>query len=676
MENLPTLTTPETQRLRADYPSIEHLEAGNVAPWLVERQEQLLVRAREERTGMNLAKLITLTGGAVGAVCYATSPLALIGAALAGVGYVWAVATDLNDSHQFAPIPFVRGNIVEFLSAMGDRDAREEWFANQNELVDLMFHLSPFERYEFAMLKENVHKLSDFLIEVEPGKRFYAYRWLLDWYINLKGNLPSKDSLTNHLTTVTPDPRVNYHQVGAIQQHQAQALIDVPNTPTVDLPETPTVSLPEAQSVDLPGAIGASTQLGAIDVEAKSVEVEQVKTEQPTPPVGDAPKANTQSPVGIPQSTSISKPASSGALTPPKRTLPAFNRDRIINESKGLMIIGDMGAAKTCVAQHIANGFDGHGIIVFDPHGMTDWGNAYVITKMAAIYEQMRILLDLLENGDTTPLLIICDEWLEIRGDRRNKKGSEYAGLADDFIRLFSTKPRKFNKLAAFVLHSPNVEAAGVDSFLRENYLKIYLGRLAKKEFSQIQDCAYPCILEDEQQEHPTHGHHTEFKPKGKAPRNLEPLQSAPITIPLAYMDGGEVKVCDRGWADGQLRLDVANIRNQLEMLYRDTSIDTGNDTDTGSKNSDTNPDTSDTSIDTGNSDTADTADNTGVSDDTSDTKTVAEKLPEIELVSLINSMVKAGLSQTQIICSLWSVEKNKAGWKAAYIRFKKLMGD
>ncbi len=31
------------------------------------------------------------------------------------------------------------------------------------------------------------------------------------------------------------------------------------------------------------------------------------------------------------------------------------------------------------------------------------------------------------------------------------------------------------------------------------------------------------------------------------------------------------MKVCDRGWADGQLRLDVANIRNQLEMLYTST---------------------------------------------------------------------------------------------------------
>jgi hypothetical protein len=57
-DELPTLTTPETQRLRSDYPCIEHLEAGNIASWLMERQEQLLIRAKDERTGMNLAKLI------------------------------------------------------------------------------------------------------------------------------------------------------------------------------------------------------------------------------------------------------------------------------------------------------------------------------------------------------------------------------------------------------------------------------------------------------------------------------------------------------------------------------------------------------------------------------------------------------------------------------------------
>ena len=142
---LPQLTTEETKKLRSDYPSIEHLEAGNVAAWLVERQEQLLMRAKVERTGMNLAKLITLVSGAVGAVCYATSPLAPIGALIAGAGYVWAVAQDLNDSHQFAPIPFVRGPFIALLSALSDKDAREEWFATSNEIVALMFHLDPFE---------------------------------------------------------------------------------------------------------------------------------------------------------------------------------------------------------------------------------------------------------------------------------------------------------------------------------------------------------------------------------------------------------------------------------------------------------------------------------------------------------------------------------------------------
>lgn len=222
-ELIPTLATRETAQLRADYPSLEHLEAGNISAWLVERQDQLLVRAKDERTGMNLAKLITLTGGAVGAVCYATSPLALIGALVAGVGYVWSVAQDLNDSHQFAPVPFVRGSFIEFLEAMGNREAREQWFANRNELVELMNHLAPLERYEFGMLKGHTHTLANFLVGVDSGKRFYAYRWLLDWFINLKGDFPTPQQLHQYLASVASDPRINYQQVGAIASHLSDA---------------------------------------------------------------------------------------------------------------------------------------------------------------------------------------------------------------------------------------------------------------------------------------------------------------------------------------------------------------------------------------------------------------------------------------------------------------------
>jgi hypothetical protein len=381
-------------------------------------------------------------------------------------------------------------------------------------------------------------------------------------------------------------------------------------------------------------------------------------------------------PVDAEGENSLGKPQILPAITPSgNEPLPPFDRDRIINESKGLMIIGDMGAAKTCVAQHIANGFEGYGIIVFDPHGKTDWGNAYVLTDMTAIYEQMKILLDILGKGDESPLLVIADEWLEIRGDRLNKS-RQYRGLAEDFIRLFSTKPRKFNKLGAFVLHSPNVEAAGLDSYLRENYLKVYLGKLAKKEFPTIQDCAYPCTIEDEQQEHPTHGHHTEFKPKGKAPRNLKSLNSAPITIPLSYMDRGEIKICARGW-DGQLRLEVENIRQRLEMLF-DSSTPEPNPLSDSSAVQDSEPlnqvsEPLNQPTDEGYTD----LDNSSRErSETSSERFTPLNLTKEQAIALVQAL-NPELNQTQIIERLWQVKKGgSVAWKEAREQFRKLTGE
>jgi hypothetical protein len=247
---IPSLATKETARLREDYPAIEYLEAGKVASWLVERQDQLLMRAKEERVGMNLSKLITLAGGAVGAICYATSPLAPLGALIAGVGYVWAVAEDLNNSHQFAPIPFVRGNFLEFLAAMGDSEAREKWFADKNEIVDLMNHLEPFERYEFVMLRGFTNTLTDFLHGVEPGKRFYAYRWLLDNFINYKGGFPTIQQLHEHLATVTTDPRINYQHVEILQQQQPQLFHGIPQPQFMELPQSTFIELPKPSIVE------------------------------------------------------------------------------------------------------------------------------------------------------------------------------------------------------------------------------------------------------------------------------------------------------------------------------------------------------------------------------------------------------------------------------------------
>lgn len=251
METLPVLATKETATLRSDYPSIEHLEAGNTSSWLQERQDQLLFRAKEERNSMNLAKFITLAVGATGAICYATSPLAPIGAIVAGVGYLWAVVQDLIDTHQFAPAPFIRGDFFKFLSAMGDSELREEYFASNNELAELMLHLEPMEKYEFAMLKQSSHVLCQYLAAVEAGKRFYAYRWLLDWFIQLRGNFPTQEQLSGHLATVTSDPRINYQQVTAILQAVKPTLVGLPETKFATLPpdDNTTCLIPNTEPV-------------------------------------------------------------------------------------------------------------------------------------------------------------------------------------------------------------------------------------------------------------------------------------------------------------------------------------------------------------------------------------------------------------------------------------------
>ena len=252
---IPQLTTKETARLREDYPCIEHLEAGNIASWFMERHDQLLIRAKDERVGMNLAKVITLAGGAVGAICYATSPLAPIGALIAGVGYVWAVVQDLNDSEQFAPMPFVRGNFFEFLAAMGDSEAREEWFSNKNEIIDLINHLEPLERSEFVMLRQFKNTLTDFMAQVEPGKRFYAYRYLLDTFFHYKSRFPTIEQFTQHLDKVTPDPRINRVHITLIQQQQNQNQLSQLPQPKFGTTETVKfMELPQPKFMESPNS--------------------------------------------------------------------------------------------------------------------------------------------------------------------------------------------------------------------------------------------------------------------------------------------------------------------------------------------------------------------------------------------------------------------------------------
>jgi hypothetical protein len=475
MQNLPTLTTPETQRLRSDYPCLEHLEAGNVASWLMERQEQLLIRAKDERTGMNLAKLITLTGSAVGAICWATSPLALIGGTIAGVGYVWAVARDLNDSHQFAPLPFIRGNFIEFLSAMGDSQAREEWFASQNELVDLMFHLSPIERYEFTMLKQFIPNLTDFLTGVEKGKRFYAYRWLLDWYINLKGSLPNQDALNKHLASVTPDPRVDYQQVDAIQGYQSQML----------LPEQ-FVELPQPQFAELP-------QPQLVDPAGDTIEAQAVSHPEPQPI-----ETSTTEVIASPITPQPETPA---AKAEPTVVLFDFSRLRTEPDKFAhIRIIGGTGIGKTIFTDWLLDVLGGNRFVITPKKKSWNWVGLQVYglwfdyeairTKLQWIHAEMYRRYPLMEAGQTFGITnFVVDEWRLINTnvkavkerDPDTKQAIETAPSAKAMMKDIITVSREAMLRLIALAQGENVASWGFEgeSDLEECFTDIRLGEFA-----------------------------------------------------------------------------------------------------------------------------------------------------------------------------------------------------
>ncbi|WP_224096063.1 hypothetical protein [Nostoc sp. MS1] len=117
-----------------------------------------------------------------------------------------------------------------------------------------MNHLAPLERSEFVMLRQYTNTLTEFLTGVEEGKRFYAYRWLLDNFTNYKGAFPTVEQLAKHLSQVSPDPRIDHTQVTLIQQQGK-----TPQLPQPKIPEPKFVELPQPQLVQLPSPLHSDT---------------------------------------------------------------------------------------------------------------------------------------------------------------------------------------------------------------------------------------------------------------------------------------------------------------------------------------------------------------------------------------------------------------------------------
>jgi hypothetical protein len=226
--NIPKITTKETEHLRLQYPSLSHLEAGNVSEWLQERKDQLFEMARQSENEADMTRVLGLMAGGIGAVCYAVNPLAIVGGLIGGAAWLWFVVEHSNRTKEIAPLPFVRGNFIDAVARAGDYDTRSNYQADH--LANTVKFLERQSAEEYAFLHAEFENIGQYLTQVEPGKRFYAYRWMFGWFGKLKGRqLPTYESMALHLQDVTIDSRVNRLEVSAIAQAQTQL------PPTVDI---------------------------------------------------------------------------------------------------------------------------------------------------------------------------------------------------------------------------------------------------------------------------------------------------------------------------------------------------------------------------------------------------------------------------------------------------------
>ncbi|NEU76703.1 hypothetical protein PI95_030395 [Hassallia byssoidea VB512170] len=212
------------------YPDEELLINGSIAKWLRDRTEELLICANEVKNGSGIAKSISLGGLALSIVISGINPLAGLSAILCAVGYSGAVLKDKSITNQVALLPFVRGNLLDILGTLGHADLRSQYKA-PSEIEDLQNYLGYKNRHELMLLSQNLLPLTEKLQEIEPDKRFDAYLWLVDKFVESSAGIAPQD-IRSELIAVLPEPTALQPPSPKSESNETQS---VPTTPeTVD----------------------------------------------------------------------------------------------------------------------------------------------------------------------------------------------------------------------------------------------------------------------------------------------------------------------------------------------------------------------------------------------------------------------------------------------------------
>ncbi|NER30082.1 MAG: DUF87 domain-containing protein [Symploca sp. SIO1C4] len=229
----------------------------------------------------------------------------------------------------------------------------------------------------------------------------------------------------------------------------------------------------------------------------------------------------------------------------------------ILREQVSALIFGNTGSGKSSLASMLVSVLSRHlqkpvQVLVLDPH-LNDWGCLPIVDEKVHIIRVLTLLVHELEARKANwrwqvrnlpkeqrqkdwPFLITIwdeiDDTLSFANSKAGQRLIEREGLMhpSDVLRVYGSQIRKFGGMLLGLNQSGNVEALGIDSKYRSNYIDIHLVESAlmqaeslwkmetpERAFIEARRDGYPCVVRSRPAIHPTHGHYP-LRQEGLAP--------------------------------------------------------------------------------------------------------------------------------------------------------------
>ena len=248
-----------------------------------------------------------------------------------------------------------------------------------------------------------------------------------------------------------------------------------------------------------------------------------------------------------------------GMMPEEEPQLEFYNWTDLQYEANAIIVGGNPGSGKsTIVGGFLApmiSRLSESEVIVCDPDANSnrwqEYGYTRIVSDYGAIYQTLIAVATEKENRKTSgkkhQIILIMDELNDCQGAWRSMFNRAEYNQAIEAIRTLGNA-RKYNITPIILMQSHNVEDIGLSRKYRNQFAVILCCASARDEIQNIwkqnderwqwvKNNPYPCVLvgsiPTQIAQHPTHGHHQQFKKVGNAPSNiLSPVCGSIQTIP------------------------------------------------------------------------------------------------------------------------------------------------